>query len=210
MADPKEHDSAGIEVVHELPSELHSSSNVGTRAELAGAFVGDGVNQSMVASPAGAPAQDNTGRLKQTIVRLVVAIILLTVLVIVLGAVLGTKLHRKSAAPTPTSTGSLSATSTSSPTASPSTVRKTTAVSVTGWRSGSEFSIRLFYQGDDAYLRIIGFESSNRSWTAPLSITQAKPGTPIAASSFNKGLFFAGFSTVWNYENVVLEFCQTY
>jgi hypothetical protein len=130
-------------------------------------------------------------RLKRTILWLVVATVVLIVVVVVLGAVLGTKLKSKSAAPT--------ATPSSSPTASPtpSSVRKNTAISVTGWRSGSEFSIRLFYQGDDAYLRIIGFESSNSSWSAPSTIVQAKPGTPIAASGFNSGAFF-GSSTVWN------------
>jgi hypothetical protein len=191
MAYPKDPNSAGIEVVHELPNDLHSSFNIGTRAELDGHFVGNGVDPSVAAPPASSPAQEKMHRLKRTILWLVVATVVLIVVVVVLGAVLGTKLKSKSAAPT--------ATPSSSPTASPtpSSVRKNTAISVTGWRSGSEFSIRLFYQGDDAYLRIIGFESSNSSWSAPSTIVQAKPGTPIAASGFNSGAFF-GSSTVWN------------
>jgi hypothetical protein len=183
MAYRKDPDSAGKEVIHELPNDLHSSFNIGTRAELDGHFVGNGVDPS-VAAPASSPAQEKMHRLKRTILWLVVATVLLIVVAVVLGAVLGTKLKSKSAAPT--------ATPSSSPTASPtpSIVRKNTAISVTGWRSGSEFSIRLFYQGDDAYLRIIGFESSNSSWSAPSTIVQAKPGTPIAASSYNNEAFF--------------------
>jgi hypothetical protein len=187
MADQKY--SAGIEVVHELPTDLRSSSNVGTKAEPAGHLVGNGVDLA---------ALQNVRRLKRTIVWLVVAVILLIVLVVVLGAVLGTKLHSKPTVVTQTSTFSLPATPTSSSTASPSAVRKNTAISATGWRSGSEFSIRLFYQGDDAYLRVVRFESSNSSWSAPSTIVQAKPGTPIAASSYDNSVFF-GSSEVWNF-----------
>jgi len=110
-------------------------------------------------------------RLKRTIVWLVVAVILLIVLAVVLRAVVGIKLASETAALTVTVTASLitslNATPTSSPTASLSSIRKNTVLSVTGWRSGSEFSIRLFYQGDDVYLRIIGFESGNSSWATP-------------------------------------------
>jgi len=199
MAYPKDPNSAGIEVVHELPNDLHSSFNIGTRAELDGHFIGNGGDPSVAAPPASSPAQEKMHRLKRTILWLVVATVLLIVVAVVLGAVLGTKLKSKSAVPTATYSNSPTATHSSSPTASPtpSSVRKNTAISVTGWRSGSEFSIRLFYQGDDAYLRIIGFESSNSSWSAPSTIVQAKPGTPIAASGFNSGAFF-GSSTVWN------------
>jgi len=191
MADRRNHDSAGIEVVHELPNNLPSSLNAGTKAELASQFGGDGVDQSIPAPAAGPPLR----RVNRTIVWLVVTIILLVVLAVVLGTVLGTKLHSKSAAPSTTSASSLAATPTSSPTASPSTVRKNTAISVTGYRNGPEFSIRLFYQGNDAYLRIIGFESGNSSWSAPSTILQAKLGTPIAAASYNNNAFF-GTSTV--------------
>jgi hypothetical protein len=193
MVYPKDPDSAGIEVVHELPNDLHSSFNIGTRAELDGHFVGNGVDPSVVAPPASSPAQEKLHRLKRTVIWLVVATVLLIVVAVVLGAVLGTKLKSKSAAPTATPVSS--PTATASPT--PSSIRKNTAISVTGWRSGSEFSIRLFYQGDDAYLRIIGLESINSSWSAPSTIVQAKPGTPIAASSYNNEAFFGG-STVWN------------
>jgi hypothetical protein len=214
-------DYAEIEVVHELPHDVHSSLNVSRRAEVVGHFVrnGEDLPIPLQASP---PVQDKH-RLKRTIVWLVVLVILLIVFAVVLGAVLGTTLASKTAAPTVTVTASpitsLNATPNSSPTASPnssptaspnsspiaspSSIRKNTALSVTGWRSGSEFSIRLFYQGDDAYLRIIGFESGNGSWSAPSKFVQAKPGTPIAASSFNYGNYFG--IPVWNLNMMRLE-----
>lgn len=145
------------------------------------------------------PCGNNVHRRNRAIAWLVVNVVLLIVLTVVLGAVLGTKLANEAVAPTITvtasPTNSLNASPTSSTAVSPTGILRNTALSVTGWQSGSGFSIRLFYQGDDAYLRIIGFHSSKGSWSV---FAQAKPGTPIAASSYNSNSFFGG-SSVWNH-----------
>jgi hypothetical protein len=199
MSGTKEHDSSGIEVVHELPNNLHSSLNVSTSGELANPFAEANVDQHVGAAEARPPAQYNGGRLKRTIIWLVGAIVFLIIFVIVVGVVLGAKLDRKPPAPSSTSTSSNSATTTtSSPTPAPTSPRRGTAISVTGWRNGSDYSIRLFYQGNDQYLRIIGFESSNSSWSAPTTFAQAKAGTPIAAASFNTAFNFESGPSVWN------------
>jgi Fungal fucose-specific lectin len=198
MSNTKEREFSGIEVVHELPSDLHSSQNNETRTDLSSGFVLGNVDLPNTAPGADPPAQDNQRPLKRTILWLGGAVVLLIVLAIVLGAVLGTELHRKSRAPSLTNTSSNLTNSSSTPPPSPTTARKGTAISVTGWRSGSEFSIRLFYQGNDEYLRIIGFESSNSSWSVPATFVQAKPGTPIAALSFNTAVQWPGAASVRN------------
>jgi hypothetical protein len=76
----------------------------------------------------------------------IVAVILVS-LGAILGAILGTKLHHPTA---PTSTVTI----TPSPEPSPTAIRHNSALAVTGWRNGAEFSIRLFFQGNDGYLRI--------------------------------------------------------
>jgi hypothetical protein len=64
MADPKAPDSAGIEVVHELPYDVYSSLNVSIRAELAGHFIRNGADPPIIALLVSPPAQDNVRRLK--------------------------------------------------------------------------------------------------------------------------------------------------
>jgi hypothetical protein len=113
--------------------------------------------------------------------------VILVFLGAILGAILGTKLHHA----TP-----VASTSTPSPGPSPTAIRHNSALAVTGWRNGADFSIRLFFQGDDGYLRISAFESTTQSWSSPVLFTTARAGTPLAASSFNSASFFGDPNSV--------------
>lgn len=67
------------------------------------------------------------------------------------------------------------------------------SLAVTGWRAETDFSIRLFYQGSDDFLRVSSFESSTGSgWTSATKTTKAKPKTPLAAVSFNQSFYGNG------------------
>lgn len=71
------------------------------------------------------------------------------------------------------------------------------SLAVTGWRVETDFSIRLFYQGSDDFLRVSSFESSTGSgWTSATKTTKAKPKTPLAAVSFNQSFYGNGLVSV--------------
>lgn len=66
------------------------------------------------------------------------------------------------------------------------------SLAVTGWRydSNSEYSIRLFYQDTEGYLRISALESiAGEVWTAGTRFVKAKMGTPLAASCHNQSMY---------------------
>jgi len=126
---------------------------------------------------------------------LAIAVILLIVIAAVLGAVLGTTLHHeKKSSSNPASTASTTASTTTSPAASTATasattrprgIREKSPLAVTGWLTGDDYSIRVVFQNDDNMIQYTAYESGNKTWKQISNITNAKPGTPIALTSFD-------------------------
>jgi hypothetical protein len=118
-----------------------------------------------------------------------IGIMLLIVIGVVVGVVLGTQKTTKSNSSTAPESQTSAAASSSTPDASALSIRKNSPLAVTGWREApnSNFSIRLFYQDTDDWLRVAEFDSPTKQWKVvnETGFVQAKPGTPLAASSFN-------------------------
>jgi len=127
--------------------------------------------------------------------RLAIAVTLLVILAAVLGGVLGTTLHHKknNSSSKPSSTASATASAAASPAASTSTpsptsglpgIRAKSPLSVTGWLTGSEYSIRVVFQSDDDMIQYIAYESKSKAWKQTPNIIKAKAGSPLALTSF--------------------------
>lgn len=128
-------------------------------------------------------------RLRRWILWLVLAVVCLVIIIVIIAAVLGARIHDITPTQTSTITIAVTMTVTATASATPTSIRQNSALGVTGWRAGSDFSIRLFYQGDDSFLRLVAFESTNEMWSSPSAFVKTKLGTPIAASSFDVGAF---------------------
>ena len=120
-------------------------------------------------------------------------LIIVAVLIIVgavLGGVLGTTLNRNS-----NNSSAQPATTTSNPTAAPTStsrpigIRENSPLTVTGWRTGGNFSIRIFFQNDDNYLSYSAYESGTGNWTQTSNFTTAKAGSPLAVTNFNHSFY---------------------
>ncbi|KAF2111576.1 hypothetical protein BDV96DRAFT_690461 [Lophiotrema nucula] len=107
-----------------------------------------------------------------------IAVTIIVIIAVVAGAVAGVLAHNKKshAATTP------AANATSS-----EDIRNDSAIAVTGWKhNDSQWSVRLFYQDGDGFLRIASLESTDGEvWSGGTKFVKAKAGTPLAASSFN-------------------------
>jgi len=121
---------------------------------------------------------------------LAIAVTLLVILAAVLGGVLGTTLHhKKNSSSKPSSTAPATAspaasTSTPSPTGPLPGIRAKSPLSVTGWLSGNDYSIRVVFQSDDDMIQYIAYESESKAWKQTPNITKAKAGSPLALTSF--------------------------
>lgn len=147
--------------------------------------------------------QPHSHRRRRRNILIAVAVGLVVVIAIVVGAVVGSRAAQNnshsstsSESATPTTSTSTSATPEPSATSSLSSVslRDKSALSVTGWTSGSEYSIRVFYQGGDGKIRLSSYESTAGEWGAPdvLDI-QGRNDTPLGASSIAEPFYF-GFT----------------
>jgi hypothetical protein len=177
-------DPPGLEVVHAeaLSTPIISTTDPGNRNDEIG----------IEPNPTDSANAAKTNQVLHRQIRicwLIVAIAALVALAIILGALLSIKHHPSS----PTSTVT---TTISEPTSTPTAIRHNSGLAVTGWRNGSYFSIRLFYQGQDSYLRISQFESMTGKWSTPSPFVVAKPGSPVAASAFNGNSFWGGGDSV--------------
>lgn len=74
------------------------------------------------------------------------------------------------------------------------TIRANSALAVTGWRYGSDFAIRLFYQGPDDVIRFSGYDTLFGNWTIARALdVEATSKSPLATtviwrSSLDPGL----------------------
>ncbi|EHK43488.1 uncharacterized protein TrAtP1_001250 [Trichoderma atroviride] len=131
---------------------------------------------------------DNKSRKKQWLIFVLAGVALLFVIVAaVLGIVLGLRLNNNNIK-TPSETPQASATPPATSSKPANAVYATSGIGVTGWWTGpSSFTIRLVYQGSDGYLRLMRYHSGDGNWStlATFSDTNAKLGSPIAASSYN-------------------------
>ncbi|KAF2734500.1 hypothetical protein EJ04DRAFT_576892 [Polyplosphaeria fusca] len=118
--------------------------------------------------------------------RLILAIIITIVIVIgaVVGSVVGVLTHKNS-----TKGVTLSPPPAANATSS-GKVRNDSSIAVTGWRHDNDYSIRLFYQDGDDYLRISSLESTEGEiWSTGTKFVKAKRNTPIAASCSNISVY---------------------
>lgn len=122
--------------------------------------------------------------------------LLFVIVAAVLGVVVGLRLNNNSNNNNDnnktTPAESPQASSTTTPPISPSkpanAVHAGSGIGITGWWTGpSSFTIRLVYQGQDGYLRLMRYHSGDGKWStlAIFSDARAKLGTPIAASCYN-------------------------
>lgn len=125
---------------------------------------------------------------------LALTIVLLVIIAVIVGTVLGTRKHDSSSA---SSSGTATATvtiispdlPTSTSSSTPTSIRANSRLAVTGWRTGQEYSIRLFYQGPDDYLRYSAYESTSGEWAAPVMSVKATARSPIGATAFNHSIY---------------------
>lgn len=124
-------------------------------------------------------------------------LLLVVIAVSVVGGVLGSRYNHRTPTTSNATATTSSATSPAIPSASPSTtsspVYASSSIGVTGWWTGaSSFSIRLVYQGEDGYLRLMQYNSGDSSWSTMTTLTtlDARLGSPFAISAFNGTLFF--------------------
>ncbi|OCK74086.1 hypothetical protein K432DRAFT_364028 [Lepidopterella palustris CBS 459.81] len=75
-------------------------------------------------------------------------------------------------------------TSTPSPTSGSPGIRTKSPLSVTGWLTGNEYSIRVVFQSNDDMIQYIAYESESKAWKQTPNITKAKAGSPLALTSF--------------------------
>ncbi|KAH8662553.1 hypothetical protein BX600DRAFT_437934 [Xylariales sp. PMI_506] len=98
-------------------------------------------------------------------------VLLLVIIAAVLGGELGTR--KSTAGPAATATATSTATittSTSTSTSTPTSIGANSRLAVTGWTTGQEYSIRLFFQGPDDLLRYSAYESTSGSWAEPVKM----------------------------------------
>ncbi|KAL6898211.1 hypothetical protein GGI43DRAFT_428447 [Trichoderma evansii] len=135
-------------------------------------------------------------RKKPWLIRVLTGVALLFVIVAaVLGVVLGLRLNNRTHSESSTTPPA----SSSKPT---NAVYANSGIGVTGWWTGpSSFTIRLVYQGQDGYLRLMRYHSGDGKWStlATFSDAKAKLGTPIAASCYN--IPFYCFSPITSSDN---------
>jgi hypothetical protein len=63
------------------------------------------------------------------------------------------------------------------------TIRPNSGLTATGWRYGSDFKIRIFYQGPDNAVRYSNYDSLFKTWSVPVTLsTSAMTNTPLAAT----------------------------
>ncbi|OCL05167.1 hypothetical protein AOQ84DRAFT_441627 [Glonium stellatum] len=121
---------------------------------------------------------------------ILVIVVVLVIVGAVLGGVLGTTLNHGS-----NNSHAQSATTTGTPTAAPTGtskpigIRQNSPLAVTGWRTGGNFSIRVYFQNDDNFLSYSAYESGTGNWTQISNFTTAKPGSPLAATNFNHSFY---------------------
>ncbi|KAF2190090.1 hypothetical protein K469DRAFT_699688 [Zopfia rhizophila CBS 207.26] len=119
------------------------------------------------------------------------AIALLVIIAVAVGAIVGVlkQNERSQSSQSPNNNGS-DPNANSAPGGS---IRNGSSIAVTGWRTGNEYSIRLFYQDGDGFLHMSSMESTTGEvWSGGLKFVKAKLGTPLAASSFNQSIYGNG------------------
>lgn len=133
-------------------------------------------------------------------------VLALVVVAAVVGGVVGSRHHNStttaSSSSDPSSTSSSSASSsTPSPTPapnSPNAAYSSSSLAVTGWwTTPSSYSIRLFYQGKDGNLRLIGYDSTDAMWSTVTTLTgpSLRLGSPIATCNYNYTVFYSSAVT---------------
>ncbi|KAK1254112.1 hypothetical protein MKX08_008107 [Trichoderma sp. CBMAI-0020] len=200
---PSEGGYSALEVSHRLSGT--------TAPEVYGAYDGlevvngnmiDASNKVKVDTEAAAEEplpQKGPGKKKLWII--VGAVVLVVVVVAaVVGGVVGSRHHNStttaSTSSDPSSTSSSPSSSTPSPTpssTSPNAAYSSSSIAVTGWwTTTSSYSIRLFYQGKDGHLRLIGYDSTDGMWSTvtTLSGPDVKLGSPIATCNYNTTVYF--------------------
>lgn len=122
------------------------------------------------------------------------ALVILVVIAAVVGTAVGVLQHKKGsdAAESPADNPDTQTTDPANETSTADAIWDQSALGVTGWKynDDKEYSIRLFYQDAEGYLRISSMESVNaEAWSAGTRFVKAKRGTPLAASCHNQSIY---------------------
>jgi hypothetical protein len=114
---------------------------------------------------------------------LLVAFVILAIVAIAVGAALGTKAHKNS-----TSSGNSPANGPPTPAVpvNQTVIQSLSSLAVAGYVYKGVSYIWLFYQGNDANIRMSTWTSTTSTWGPPAILGKAHPGTPLAAASFNQ------------------------
>ncbi|PNP41792.1 hypothetical protein TGAMA5MH_06385 [Trichoderma gamsii] len=143
--------------------------------------------ESFIEKPEQESSDEHLRKKQWLILTLAGVAVLFIILATVLGIVLGLRLNNSSSK-TPTETPRASATPPATSSKPANAVYATSGIGVTGWWTGpSSFTIRLIYQDQHGYLRLMRYHSGDGTWStlAIFSDANAKLGSPIAASSYN-------------------------
>lgn len=141
---------------------------------------------------------------RKLFVGIAIVITIFVIIAAVVGAVVGVNLKRNQQQSNTTNghqdpQGSNGTTTTPTTTPPPqgniqndSKIRNESALAVTGWRDGKEYSVRIFYQDEDGFLGVTSMHSTdNKAWSKGAKFVKAKIGTPLAASCHNQSIYDA-------------------
>lgn len=162
----------------ESATSPNSSSNQQFSTYQAGGF-DDG--KILVSGPAA------TARRRQQKWWMVGAAVLIAVIAGLIGGIVGWKVtenkNHSSAAATSNGTSPGASSDSDSIAGASRMIQPNSALAVTGWRFGTDFAIRLFYQGPDDLIRFSSYDTVFANWSAPRVLdVDAASGTPLSVS----------------------------
>jgi hypothetical protein len=167
----------GSEIAHSevnssavLKYDGHGQSYQGGQTETAG---------TAETAAAGPPPKTPLKRNKMALWLVVGVIAVLVVIGAVVGGVLGSKAANSSSNDASSDSQTTSNGTTTTNATSLNNIRSGSRLAVTGWRDGSNYRIRLFYQGPDQKLRSSSYASNESTWSDPTTLS----GVEYAASN---------------------------
>ena len=212
MAHPTVPEPPGLEVAHNqaLYSLAGASGNPALEHEK---NVARPQNFALDATENEAAASAPAGGLRKRI--WITALLILAAIAIILGATLGTLLNRHNSTPSNEANKPIQTTTviqSPRPSSTPVYVRPKSPLAVTAWRSSANaFSIRLFYQGPDDFLRLSAFDSAGVGWNGPSAFIKVRPSTVLAVSCFGQRALWGSNTAVGMFpENLELLVMKTH
>lgn len=135
---------------------------------------------------AAADSAQRARRRRRRFILIGVVVGVVVIIAVVVGGVLGSRAANKSKSTSSSDTAPQNGSGSNTTTSSPASIDKKSRIAVTGWREGSAYSVRLFYQGQDDVVRMLNYSSATGQWSAPLALSSvpAKKESPLAAGTY--------------------------